>query len=407
MKLVVGAMSTVGTAVRGISANRMRAALSLLGIAIGVATLVGLYAMMEGLKANFAQQFARLGANTLYITSRPWVMRGDWWKYRNRPPITRKDVESLRANAPLLTAIAPLAVAQSEVSYQGDAMTEVFVRGTTDEYLETQNISIATGRFLSPIDVEADQPVVVIGADLVDAFFRGIDPLGAKIRIKGQRYTVVGTLTTQGKAFGQSLDKVVIIPIDGFGRIFGARRNLSIAVATDPMRLHEAQEQVIEVLRRSRGLSAEQDENFSVNQQKQIVEMFNDQMAGVVLVALLIGVIALLVGSIGVMNIMLVAVTERTREIGVRRALGARRSTILGQFLVESSLLTAVGGAIGTALGFLIVYVLSNIAPIVPPASFGAAVVAVLVSGGIGILCGTWPAWRAARLDPIESLRHE
>jgi putative ABC transport system permease protein len=399
--------AVVSTSFRGLVTNRMRAFLSTIGIAIGVATLTTIYAMVQGLTASFTSQIAALGSNTMYISSRPWVGRGDWWKYRNRPPITRADVDALRADADLLTAVAPVSFASAEATFEGQRIGRVDVRGTTAEFIDTSTIKLAMGRFLSPLEGDGAQQVVVIGSEIQEKFFKDESPLGASIALGAQRFTVVGVLKPQGSAFGRSQDNLVIIPLDAFGRMFGMRRDMSIAVMSDPENLRGAEEQVIEVLRRSRSLTSDQEDTFSINRQSELVKMFNQETAALFGVAIAIGLITLLVGGIGVMNIMLVAVTERTREIGVRRALGARRRTILFQFLFESSLVTMLGGLIGTSLGSLSATVLDRISPVSAHMSPSAAVGAVVFSGLVGLAFGTWPAYRAAQLDPIESLRYE
>jgi putative ABC transport system permease protein len=218
---------------------------------------------------------------------------------------------------------------------------------------------------------------------------------------------VIGTLLPQGKAFGQSLDNLAIIPIDTFGRVYGMRRDMSIAVAAHPDSLMQAEDQIVEILRRHRGLAADEMDTFSVNRQSELLKIFNEETSALFGVAIAIGLITLLVGGIGVMNIMLVAVTERTREIGVRRALGARRRTILVQFLTEAALVTMVGGAIGTTVGVLASAIIDRIAPVSAELSPAAIVGALVFSGLIGVAFGTWPAYRASHLDPIESLRYE
>jgi putative ABC transport system permease protein len=283
----------------------------------------------------------------------------------------------------------------------------VRVQGTTSEYIETSKIRLAAGRFLTAVESVSATHVVVIGSGVNDRLFAREAALGARITLGPQRFTVIGVLKPQGKAFGESLDNLVIIPIETFGRIYGARRDMAIAAAAAPGHLHDADEQIVEVLRRSRGQNPEDKDSFSINRQSELVKVFNEETAALFGVAITIGLITLLVGGIGVMNIMLVTVTERTREIGVRRALGARRRTILMQFLAESALVTMVGGALGTAMGVVASTVIDRISPVNAELPASAIVGAVVFSGVVGLLFGTWPAVRAANLDPIESLRFE
>jgi putative ABC transport system permease protein len=402
----VEASAATVTALRGIVANRMRAFLSTIGIAIGVATLMTIYGMVTGLTTQFTTQIAALGSNTMYVTSRPWVIRGDWWQYRNRPPISRADVAALHG-ASHLAAVAPLASAAAEVSYRSEQIRATQVEGTTSEYLDTSTLKIDRGRFLSAVEGASSNQVAVVGSEVVERLFANEAPLGARILLGPHRFTVIGVLKPQGKAFGRSLDNVVIIPIEAFGEIYGMQRNMVIVASAEPDHLHEAEEQIIEVLRRARGLAPETADTFSVNRQSELVKIFNEETSALFGVAIAIGLITLLVGGIGVMNIMLVAVTERTREIGVRRALGARRRTILIQFLVESALVTMIGGAIGTGLGVVASAVISRISPIGAELSSTAIVGAIVFSAIVGLGFGTWPASRAAGLDPIESLRFE
>jgi putative ABC transport system permease protein len=403
----VEAAAAIMTALRGIVANRMRAFLSTVGIAIGVATLMTIYGLVSGLTTSFTTQIAALGSNTMYVTDRPWIIRGDWWEYRNRPPITRADVAALQQSATHLAAVAPVASAAAEVSFRNDRISGVQIRGTTSEYLDTSTLKLEQGRFLSALEGASSNQVAVVGSEVVERLFANESPLGARILLGPHRFTVIGVLKPQGKAFGRSLDNVVIIPIEAFGAIYGMQRDMAIVATATPDHLYEAEEEIIEVLRRSRGLGPETADTFSINRQSELLKIFNEETAALFGVAIAIGLITLLVGGIGVMNIMLVAVTERTREIGVRRALGARRRTILMQFLVESALVTMIGGSIGTALGVVASAVITRISPIGAELSSTAIAGAIVFSAIVGLAFGTWPASRAARLDPIESLRFE
>jgi len=403
----IRARATIGIAVRAVITNRTRALLLVVGIGIGIATVFSIVAMILGLTKSFTNQIAALGANTYYVTSRPWVIRNDWWKYRNRPPITKADLEALRRNATILSAVTPISLGFTDVTYRAETLSNVNVRGTSDEYADIANLTVDSGRFMTPIEVELDQPVAVIGAEVRQQLFHGADPVGQFVYIHENRFRVVGCLKERGTSFGNSLDNLVIMPLGQFQRMFGAKRPLVVAAMAPPERMKAAEEQIIEVLRRSRHLSALDDETFSVNRQDELLKVFREETDMLFIVAFVVGCITLFVGGIGVMNIMLVSVTERTREIGVRRALGARQNTILFQFLLESMFVTMVGGVVGVGLGVGLANLINLISPVEAVTSPIVAVIGVVFSAIVGLIFGTWPAYRAARLDPIESLRYE
>ena len=390
-------------------AHKLRASLTVAGIAIGVGTVIAIAAVVAGFDQTFTKQLSALGPNTLYVSSRPWFSNGNnWWKFRNRPAVGRFDYRTLQARARLPEAIAPMTGTQGVVAFGERELKNIQIRGTVEAFLDTGGWAVKRGRFLSSMDDDLGSDACVIGADLEDAFFKGDDALNKQIRVGPfVRCTIVGTLVRKGNAFGQSQDALVVLPLSSFARSFGQRRGMTIAVVAPVGKVYETEEEIIQVMRTARRLAPDQDDNFSVNRQDKILQGFNQTTMAMRVVMGLIGIITLIVGGIGIMNILLVSVKERTREIGVRRALGARKMTILTQFLFEAIAVSFVGGVIGTLIGIGGAWFASQIAPISAAVSGEVIGLGLVFSIATGLFFGIWPAWGAAALHPIDALRYE
>jgi putative ABC transport system permease protein len=287
-------------------------------------------------------------------------------------------------------------------------LPHVSVRGTAEAFLDAGGWQLRRGRFISDLDHEIGSDACVIGADLEDALFKDQSPLGRRLRVgPTARCTVVGSLVRKGNAFGRSQDGLLVMPLSSFLRTFGAKRGIVVAVVAPAGKVMETEDEIVAVMRTARRLGPDQEDNFSVNRQDKILQGFNQTMMATNVVGILVGVITAIVAGIGIMNILLVSVKERTREIGIRRALGARRGSILMQFLCEAVMVALVGGALGVALGSGAAALIDLVSPM--PASVDPKVVlgGVLGSCILGAVFGLWPALSAAFLPPIEALRHE
>jgi putative ABC transport system permease protein len=395
-------------ALRTLGVNRLRTVLTLSAVGIGVATLLAIVGIIQGLNGAFARQLASLGTATLNISRHPYVVTGDWWKYRNRKQLTLAQMQALAQQSQLATAVVP------EINEDGRDLTAldqsvsaVDLVGTLADFQKIWGYEVPTGRFLTDADSDAERQVMVIGADVASQLFPGRDPIGQSVRLDNRPYRVVGVLAKKGQLLGQSMDLIAIIPFNTFLAVYG-KRDFQIDVAVDDAsQLDRLEDEVTGIMRRVRSVPPGEPEDFSVNRTEQLADTYRQLTGALYGVAMGVGLITLLVGGIGIMNIMLVSVRERTREIGVRRALGARRRTIVVQFLLEASLVSAVGGAIGTALGLgaaKVVSLVTSLAAVVQPLT---VVGGILFAAAVGLLFGIWPAARAAQLDPVEALRYE
>jgi putative ABC transport system permease protein len=398
-----------GVALRALWANRLRATLTTLGIVIGVATVIGILSVIQGLNRSFDEQLASLGARSLYISQMPWIMEGDaWFLLRNRPPITEWQYRRLREQVPFAAAISPSVEEHAKVEANGEKLTDVHVRGTNAEYVLVGGEDVERGRFLSAVDVALDRPFAVLGSEVASKLFGRSDPLLRTVDIRDRRYTVVGVMKPRGSFLGRSQDNFVIVPLGCFLRAFGQWRSLTIGVKViEGFDLAEAKEELRGLMRGVRGLRPAERDNFDVNEQKALSDMYDRLTAILYGVIFGVSLISLLVGGIGIMNIMLVSVTERTREIGIRKALGARRATVMFQFLIESLALSALGGIIGLGVGFLGAAIVDAVSPLPATPTLLAVTLGLGFAAFVGVVFGLYPAWRASRLDPIVALRYE
>jgi putative ABC transport system permease protein len=360
------------------------------------------------LNTSFATQLASIGANTLYVSKWPWIILDDWWEYRNRTEITPAVMEAIRTQSSYAVAIAPFVGRATDVSFMGKQVSNVQITGSSSEYLDVSGHDLATGRFITEADDTNALAVAVIGQDVVEGLFPGLTPLGNTVVIDGHPFQVVGTLSRMGKFLDNNQDLAVVVPFKAFRAFLGAKRSMSVGVAVAKTELtHPAEDELISIVRRARATAPGKPDDFTINRPEQLASTYQKLTGALYGVAVGVGLITLLVGGIGIMNIMLVSVRERTREIGIRRALGARKRTIVLQFLMEASAVSAVGGLLGTVVGLGAAKLVATVSPLAATVEPLTVVFGVGFAALVGLLFGIWPAARAANLDPVEALRYE
>jgi putative ABC transport system permease protein len=399
----------LGISFDAVRANKLRSTLATLGIVIGIVTVTLMGSAIHGLNQAFIKSISALGADVFYVQRNSWFQDYDsWMGNRKRRPIRLKEAEALSQKLTMAAAVAPDIWDDETVRYKTRSASLVDIVGTTEEFLETSGGGVAQGRFLTAADGEGSQPVCVIGSDVASNLFRGDPPLGARIKVSDQSFQVVGVMEKQGNLLGWSMDNRVIIPIRELVADIWNRPNIDeIDVKASHMgQLDEAREELRQTMRNIRHLRPDEPDDFAINQQDQILTLFHNATRTIAIVGLFVTSLALFVGGIGIMNIMFVSVVERTREIGVRKALGAKNRSIMLQFLVEAACICLLGGIIGLVIAWGATLAVSKW--MFPTSLSGPIVVmALLVSLITGVVAGFVPAWRAARMDPVEALRNE
>ncbi|HEY5296533.1 MAG TPA: ABC transporter permease [Verrucomicrobiae bacterium] len=391
-----------------IRANKLRSVLTTLGIVIGIVTVTLMAAAIAGLDRSFVKSISFLGADVLYISRVDWFVNSNeaWVKMARRPEITLAQIDRLREKFPLARAIAPVTDTYRTVQYKKRNASDVDITGTTEQFPFTSSISVADGRFFSASESEKGRPVCVIGSEVATNLFPEESPLGQKISIGRKPFQVVGVLEKQGTFLGMSLDNQVIIPLAQLLGALGNYSEYSIRVKVSNVAdLENAREELRATMRRVRHLAPTDPDDFSINQQDQILTIFHKVAGTIAAIGLFITGLSLFVGGVGIMNIMFVSVAERTREIGVRKAIGAKRRTILLQFLTEAATICLIGGLIGLAIAWTATFLLQKIMP--AELSPMIVCISILVSLLTGVISGFLPAWRAARMNPVDALRNE
>jgi len=411
MKAFYDTTESLKIALAAIKANKSRGVLTTLGIVIGILAVVTTMTTANGLGNSFRESISALGSDVLYISKRPWITTGSSLEFRNRRNLDLKEADKLQRRLANAVAINPTTNTNKNAKYRSAVLENITVIGTTDKHIMVSASVPDQGRFLTAFDVQLKKRVCVIGSEIREQLFGDAEPLNKAIKIGRYRYRVVGVMEEQGSAGffgGPNFDRQIFVPITAFMKSFGgANRDFNIAVKAPPeISLADFEYELIGEMRKIRKLKPGAPDDFSINQMNQLVGVYNNVMGVIVSIGLVITSISLFVGGIGVMNIMFVSVTERTREIGVRKAIGAKKRAILTQFLFEASTICLIGGVIGLLLAF---GVASLISKFLMPASVSMTIVAValLVSIFTGVLSGLIPSLKAARMNPIDALRYE
>lgn len=395
---------------RAIRANKIRAALTMLGIFIGVTAVVLMSTAIKGIDNSLQNGVSALGSDVLYIDKWAWFSNEEWWRMRNRRNLDMEDFARFKDLAKLPLAVAPVTNSVQTVKYGDRKVETVFLNGSNADYVKTTNFDFSSGRFYSEIEANGSRNVAVIGSEISNKLFPRGDALDKIIKIGPVNFKVVGILAEQGSTLLGAFnpDNQVFVPIGTIFKNFTSRHFGTVTInvrAASPEMLEETKAEAEGVMRKIRGLAHNEPNDFTINQQEGLTSFLDSITIVIKIAGLFITGLSLFVGAIGIMNIMFVSVKERTREIGLRKAIGAKRRTILAQFLLESSVICLIGGLIGLIAAVLLSFMLNQFFP--TSVQYDVVILAIVISLLTGIVSGLAPAYTAAKMDPVDALRYE
>jgi len=403
-------LEAAGIALSAIWSNKLRSFLTVLGNIVAVTSIIAVVSLIQGMNQYVTDAIVTdVGADNFTVQRMPVVRtEADEERVRNNPRVTLKDADAIRKYADSVRAIAAQAGNGARVTFGVTTLDRVGITGVSRDYIHFATFNVDQGRMISPIEVERERPLTILGAQTAERLFGQLDPIDKMIKIGGLNFRVVGVSVKKGAIFGSSQDEFAVIPLGVFQKMFGSRTNLELMVKPrSPEVLKAAMDEATVAMRIERRLRPSEPDNFGMFTSDTILNLYYTITSGIF--AVLIGVVALslVVGGIVIMNIMLMVVSERTREIGLRKALGARRRDIMWQILTESVTLSTFGGLVGTTLGFGLALIISALSPLPAAVQFWSVIMGLGITAIVGLFFGMYPAMRAARLDPIEALRRE
>jgi len=402
-------LESIWIALSSLKANKLRSILTLIGVIIGVMTVIAVVSVIAGMNRYVANTLSTMGSNTFLVDKIGVPMsEEDFLNALKRKDLTIEDMKAIEDNCTLCEKVGARVYTFGKVKYRNQYLNDIAITGATANFTQIVNIDLGEGRYPSEFEEEHRRQVCFVGWEIADNLFPNLDPINKVVKIGGRDFTIIGVAKKRGSFLGQSQDNFVLIPITTFKKIFGSKRGVDIFVKVADLKLmREAQDQVRNILRLRRKVPQNKPDDFAIMTTETFMDLYRSFTSTAYLVMIGVSSISLVVGGIVIMNIMLVSVTERTKEIGIRKAVGARRRHILWQFLVEAVTLAIVGGLIGILIGTAISKIISSTTPLPSAVELWSVIAGLLISSSVGIFFGIFPAMKAAKLNPIEALRYE